>query len=105
MTPKYMNFSLPPDYDLRYTLDYLIRRKAVQSGLPLLSISEDLAQLMKCTTRMLMYYRKEKRDSSRAPLSEERLELIGEYFGVSAKQLLTAELSVEAFSHTSSTNV
>ncbi len=105
MTPKYMNFSLPPDYDLRYTLDYLIRRKAVQNDLPILSISRDLAALMQCTTRMLMYYRKEKLNSQRAPLSEERLEALGTYFEIEAEQLLTQTVQQNALSLTSHTVV
>ncbi len=89
MTPKYMNFNLPPDYEFRYTLDYLIRRKAVESGLPLLSISEALAGLLQCTTRMVMYYRKEEKSSTRAILSDERLEKLGHYFNVQPNQLIT----------------
>lgn len=87
-----MNFTLPPQYDLKYTLDYLIKKMSADTGKPIMEIVDDLAGVMQYTTRMVMYYRKEKIESQRTVLNDNKLKEIGTYFGVQPTQLITEQV-------------
>lgn len=86
---KYKTFTLPPKYNFRYTLEYLIQRKVLETNMPLAQVAQKVAELMACTVRMVRNYRKELIGSKRAILSDERLEKLGHYFNVQPEQLMT----------------
>jgi len=89
---KYKTFTLPPGYNFRYTLEYLIGRKVLDSNMDLPEVAKDVAMLMACTVRMVRNYRKELIGSKRAELSEERLRKLANYFDVQPKQLITENI-------------
>lgn len=86
---KYKTFIVPPTYNFRYTLEYLIQLKVLETNMALAEVVQDVAELMVCTERMVRNYRKELKGSKRAILSDERLEKLGHYFNVQPNQLIT----------------
>ncbi len=84
-----MKIVLPPNFNRRYTLDFLVPKKALESGKTILSIEKDVADIMGRTTRMVRKYRTEPKDSKRKELSAEVLGDLGTYFGVDPEQLIT----------------
>ena len=87
-----MKIELPDNYRFRYTLDYLVQIYSIQNDKEIREIELELSELMNIKTRMVRYYRKELIDSTRRLLSDETLGALGEYFGVSAKQLITEQV-------------
>lgn len=81
-------------YPFRYTIDFHLKVRSAQLGATLSAIKQELLAKLDSkgigmSERMLDRYRMQRQDSDDSKLNEERLALIGEYFGVPADEIIT----------------
>lgn len=95
----YMQITLPKEYAFRYTIDYLIRLHATTSGMAIMDVQDEILALLEANEigmkKSMMYnYRNETQDSDREAMSEERMHVLAEYFGVEIEMLITENVII-----------
>ena len=98
--PQYtqiMQVNLPEGYVYRYSLDYLIKLHSTNQGMGIMDVIADAISLLEAANvgmkeRMFYNYRTEDLESTKELMSEERMEVLAEYFGVEIEQLLTENI-------------
>lgn len=93
---KKHSFPFPVGYNKRYTLDVLIKRKALNDATTITKIVKELLQELKqagpdvaLKERMLYKYRSQEIGQDGPPLSDDRIQVIADYFGVNTEELYT----------------
>ena len=95
----YMQITLPKEYAFRYTIDYLIRLHATTNGMAIMDVQDEILALLEANEigikKSMMYnYRNETQDSDREAMSEERMQVLAEYFEVEVDQLITENVII-----------
>ena len=90
------SFPIPAGYNRKYTIDLLIKLKSASEAVSISSILQEILQRLKnggketaLKQRMFHEYRSERKTSPRLQLSNKRLDIIANYFGIQIEELIT----------------
>ncbi len=80
--------AIPTNYPFRYTIDFHVRMMAAKNNMGIEDVVKEILSLLDAakvglSERHFRRYRTEAKDSTKAEMSYERREIIGEYCGLS----------------------